>query len=133
MAVNVTSNTFDLRNTYILSDYPIHFAGSALYVTNASPAPPNNAWTAPEAADHTVTLYVEESTDGTTWASVEFSTLTAIGQTEIDIVGGGVVVLLFTSNYEYVRFRTAAECEEGLDCTLIQLNPTKRENVSEYA
>ena len=92
-----TSNIFQLRDSYVFSDYPIHFAGAALFLYNSAPAIRTDAWATPDATAHTYALSIEESDDGVTYSPVQFSTPTEGGQLTDTIVGQGLRAVLFTS------------------------------------
>jgi len=117
----IERNQLVLRDTdgNIFSDYPINFAGAALLMRNDSES------------DSVVS--VDDSADGSTWATVLLSTHSLAGQTSVTVPALSYVVILFTSASAYVRLKLAADNEEGIYASLVQYPPKAREEGSEYA
>jgi hypothetical protein len=112
---------FRLYDQYTLSNYPIHFAGAALFLTaDRRPLAANEA-----AVTHT--FVVEESSDGTTWSVVLLSNHTNSGLLQGSVVGSSQAAYVFTSSAAYVRIRLLEESTQGVHIHLVQFPPRPRE------
>ena len=107
---------FDLRDEFVLSDFPLHVAGSALFVRNENP--------------EAVTLEVQESDDGTGFGLVMLSTPAMSGLSSITIEGKAMAVVLFASVGKYIKVKLTAAVPETVDCHLVQYDPTGRAGIT---
>lgn len=107
-----------LRDSLVLQQYPIHFAGAALLMRNDS--------------DQDSVLTVQESADGNTYGMVLVSTPTASGLASVTIHRQSFLVILFASGQKYVRLALTARNEAGIYASMVQYPPKARE-VSAYA
>lgn len=114
-------NSIVLRDAtgVVFSNYPINFAGAALFLRNDS--------------DADSVVRVHESDDAATWDIVLVSTHAVAGQLNVTIPALGFVVILFTSASQYVRLSLAAENLAGIYASMCQYPPKAREQDSEYA
>ena len=109
-----------LRNSagYVLSEYPIHFAGATLFARNDS--------------DNASVIQVHESPDGVVWSLVLVSTHTASGLPSVTVVGLSFQAITFVSDQKYVRLSLTADNTGGVYCSLTQYPPKAREPISVY-
>lgn len=103
----------------VFSNYPIHFAGAALHMRNAS--------------NNDSVVEVHESDDGATWSVVTFSTVAAAGLLNATLSGLSYLAILFTSSSKYIRLRLKAENTDGVYASMTQYPPKARETSDEYA
>ena len=111
-----TQGTFELQE-----NYPIDFAGAALLVANDTGVD--------------VEVSIQDSADGSTWAPVQFSTLTAAGNLTVTVHEQSYVVVLFTTTARFVRFRARDSAGDpvvyGLFCHLCEFEPENARGVGQ--
>ena len=105
---------FDVRSTRVLDDrHPIHFAGATLFVANGANVP--------------VTVSLHESSNGTVWNILPFSTHSNSGNLSIQVAEQSYAALHFVSYSEYVRVTVqdanGNEVPPGVFCYLCEYPP----------
>jgi hypothetical protein len=95
---------------------PIHFAGAALLAHNTG--------------DEDVELSIDESANGTEWASVLLSTPTSAGNASVTLAGLSYGVISFVASSAYVRLSLTARSSNGVYCSLVQFETVRAQGVT---
>lgn len=100
-------------NGFVMSNYPISFAGMSVFMRNDS--------------DNPTTVQIQESADGITYNLVLFSSPVASGLPSVTMAGLSFAVILFVSDQKYVKISLTAENQAGVFMHLVQWPPHPRE------